>query len=863
MRILSILFFLAPGLSLAAPRPSIDNLDRDFAKLRREQIRSVSYQLHFTFTGGREEFSGDERIETDLADTAKPLSLDWLGPAPVSLTVNGTEIHDYRTAVGWLEIPARYLRAKTEIAINFHNSFSKEGEGIQHVVDPEDKTEYVYTDFEPYQAHQLFPCFDQPDLKAHFDLTVTAPADWKAIGNELVAESNVTGSERTTKFHTTPPLSTYLFFVGSGPFEEWTDKEGNIPLEIYARKSLAKYVDAENMFNTSKKGLRFYSSYFGHNYPFSKFGLVFAPEFGWGGMENPGAIVTNERNLFRGPVPDSRREGRDSLILHEMAHHWFGDLVTMEWWNDLWLNESFATYMSTVALDRAFGSKMVWQDFASQKTWGYWQDQLVTTHPIETKVGDVRTARGNFDGITYAKGAAALQQLHFYVGENAFQGGVQEYFRRHAFGNAERADFTGAIAQAGKINLDSWTHDWLQTAGVNRVTAKAKCAAGSLISTSISQTKSSSGTLSPHRTRLGFFRNDKGTLRLITSQDATYTGKDTEVIMPAGGTACPDLVFPNLDDKDYALFSLDEKSMKHVGAILAGGVEDPVLRLQTWTLLEQMVRDGSLPPLHYFDLALSGFASESDDGVLAVLLGRHSTVHEVFAHYLTRRERANLAPRFERTILSRMTEAENGSSRQMLFFDFFTRLAQTTPSLKKLDQWLDKKNLPAGIELDQERRWNLLLNLAIRGAPGIEARLEKEETADPSDLGKRMAYGARVAMPTPAAKAAFWEAVKHPEKIPPSTLRFASGEFHQPDTQELSEKYVKKYFDSLKKVDWKKSDQLVHVYFEGLFPGYLCRKALLKESTAQLKANHALTELARRSWLEANDELARCIRVTR
>jgi aminopeptidase N len=859
MRAFLLLALLFPLTTQA--RQSVNNLERTFAAARRAQIKSVQYDTAFTFLEGKDTFSGVTAIQLELNDLNKPLSVDWLGTKPTAVTVNGKTITDFKTAVGFLEIPATYLKVKTELTFTYTNAYSKEGEGIQKVTDPEDKKEYVYTDFEPYQAHQFFPCFDQPDLKAHFTVTVTAPKEWKAIANELIAEASVKDGLRTTRFKPTPLLSTYLMFVGAGPFEVWTAKADKIPMEIYARKSMAKFVDADQMFDVSRKGLKFYADYFGAEYPFGKFGLVFAPEFGWGGMENPGAIVCNESTLFRGPVPLSRREGRDGLILHEMAHHWFGDFVTMEWWNDLWLNESFATYMATLAQERALGSKMAWEDFAAQKNWGYWQDQLPTTHPIETDVKDVRTARGNFDGITYSKGAAALQQLHFFVGEDAFREGVRGYFKEHAYANAVRADFTDSIAKAGSLNLDKWVHAWLQTAGVNRVSAQAVCN-GPLVATSVKQEPSSSGTLSPHRARLGFFSNEKGKLTRLAQADVVYDSATTHVAPEQ--IACPDFVFPNLGDKDYALFSLDEKSLEAVPAVLGGGLQDPVLRLQTWSMLSQMVRDGKMPALRYVDLAIGGIQSETDEAVLPILLGRRSSIRDIFEQYLSRGDRGRIAPRLQGTIYKRLLSAVPGSSEQMLFFDFYVRLAQTPKALKRITAWLEKKaDLPRGIELDQERRWNALMTLARNGAPGAAELVNEEEKRDTSDLAKRMAYTARVAMPTAAAKAVFWKALENWEKIPPSTLRQAAGEFHQPDYQDLSEKYVATYFDRLQHVNWKKSDHLVGVYLGELFPGQLCRKNVLDKSEAELKRAKGLTDLARRHWIESNDELARCIRVGR
>jgi aminopeptidase N len=324
-------------------------------------------------------------------------------------------------------------------------------------------------------------------------------------------------------------ISTYLFFLGAGPFVEWTDNAGKIPLSLYARKTLAKYVDAEAIFKTTKAGLSFFSKYFQSPYPFSKYGQLFIPEFAWGGMENPGAVTLNERNIFRGPVSISKYENRDNLILHEMAHMWFGDLVTMQWWSDLWLNESFATYLASIAQDRTLKSQGTWISFFSTKAWGYWQDQLVTTHPIETDVPDVRTAKGNFDGITYAKGASAMKQLHFFVGEDGFRDGLRYYFKTYAFKNTQRKDFIEAIAMASKKDLIDWTNKWLQTAGPNAVSVDFTCEEGKIKTFTLKQTASVSKTLSPHRLILGFYNIHQNKLKETETDEVVYASESTNV----------------------------------------------------------------------------------------------------------------------------------------------------------------------------------------------------------------------------------------------------------------------------------------------------------------------------------------------
>lgn len=851
---------LLPVLALA--RPPENNLERSFADARKKQVASVAYDLSLQFQKGKEEYNGRVIMKLALANTKAPLSIDWRGKKIDKVSVNGTTISDFKEAPGWLDIPAKHLKNKsTSVEIEFTTAFSTEGTGIQRVVDPEDQAEYIYTDFEPYQAHELFPCLDQPDLKAELTLQVTAPADWAAIGNELVISQQKTGDTMLTKFQPTKPLSTYLFFVGAGPYVEWKEQEGKIPLVLYARKSLAKYVDVASIMDTSKKGLRFFSDYFGYPYPFSKYGMIFVPEFSIGGMENPGAITLNERNIYRGPVPKSRREGRDSLILHEMAHMWFGDLVTMHWWNDLWLNESFATYLAAIAQDSALGSASTWQDFASSKSWGYWQDQLVTTHPIETPVKDVRTGKGNFDGITYAKGAAALQQLHFFVGEEAFRTGIQAYFQKFAFQNAARSDFIDAIAKTAGRDLGPWTKAWLQSSGPNKVKAVWSCKAGKLSALAIEQRPSSSGTLSPHRARVGLFQKSGNALELKHSVDAAYSGRFTKLKIPDAN--CPDFVYPNLDDKDYALFSLDEKSMLGAEDVLKGGVNDPLLRLLVWNTLNQMVRDGQLSPLRYMELATAGLEKEEDDGVLGVMLGRHSNVRGNWQHYLSPADRKAMAPAFEAMLWKRVTGAPAGSSRQMSFYDFYVRVAQSPQALDDLAARLEKNNPPAGIELDQDRRWSLVYTLARHGHPKALAFSEAELKRDLTDSGKRSAYAIQVAFPSEAGKRKFWESILEPEKIPPSTLESAASEFHQPSQLALSELFTDGYFKRLKEIDFTKSDQLVEIYFDDLFPQNLCSRKVLTASKQALKSARKLTQLALRSWREANDELARCVKVGR
>ena len=852
----------------APVRESDDNLTLEFASARREQIKSVSYDLRFSMRKGSEEYEGKAVLAVELARLDRPLSIDFIGKKLHSVKVGGQTVKDLVERKGSFDIPVASLSSSMRIEVEYTNEFSTEGDGVMRSVDPEDGAEYIATDFEPYRAHSLFPCFDQPDLRAVYNVEVEAPKDWRVISNEVIKDTSAVGKDRVvTRFAPTQPFSTYLFFLGAGPFFEWTDKEEKLPLHIWARKSIAKHVDQENLFRTVKLGLRFFSVYFDTPYPFGKFGMVFIPEFASTGMENPGAIALTEEKIFRGPATAGEREERDDLILHEMAHIWFGDLVTMKWWNDLWLNESFATYLASTAASRVLRAYGTWAAFYASKTWGYWQDQLVTTHPIETATPDVRTTKGNFDGITYAKGAAALKQLHFLVGEDGFRDGLRNYFKKYAFKNTTREDFIAEIAATSKVDLKKWTQAWLQTAGLNRVRAKWSCKDGKLDRFVIEQKPTSSNALLPHRTRFRLMRAGADGLGLADYHTFDVDCSEAETVV--GGLkdkVCPDFVLPNVYDLDYALFALDPESLKLSVRALKGGLSLPVHRLLVWGSLYQMVRDGELAPTEYMEIALSALEVEEAEAVLAIQLGEQSPILNVYSRYLNPKARAELAPRFERLLLKRASEAAKNSSMKLVFFDVFVRTARTKESLEILRALLKPKPdavaaKKIALTLDQDRRWKVMKTLARNGVDGAEAQIAEEAKRDATTEGLRNAYVAKAAIPRADVKQKYWDEIVTSKEIAFSNLSEAAREVHNNDRPELSEPLVAKFFATALEIDWKSKENLVWVYFDNLFPGHLCTKALLDESAMKLKGAKNLTSTARRAWLESNDELERCVRV--
>ncbi len=856
MRLIIIGLFLS-GFAHGLSRAADDNLTSAFAKHRKYQIQAVDYELFLKFEKSTNEYSGRTIIHAKLNQTNEPLSLDFVGKKVSEVKVNGTVISDFITRTGSLEIPAKRLKPTTQIEISYLNEFSKDTDGVRHTLDPEDGSEYISTDFEPYRAHSLFPCFDQPDLKASYTISVDAPKEWSAIGNEEIAQSKTEGDRTTTIFKKTRPFSTYLVFVGVGPWTKWTDSADKIPMELYARKSMAKFVDATTIFATARKGLKFYADYFGHPYPFSKFGQVLVPDMFGSAMENPGAITYGEDAIFRGTVSQSQIENRDNLILHEMAHMWFGNLVTMTWWNDLWLNESFASYMAMLAQERALNQKGARIAENNSKDWGYWQDQLVTTHPIETEVLDTRSGRGNFDGITYAKGSAVLQQLHQFAGEDAFKKGLGAYFIKFAFQNAGRADFIDAIARASNKDLGPWTKAWLQSAGPHRVQSIWNCENGKINSFVIEQSKNTSGLYSPHQTQIAFYQGSD--FKLLKTLSVTYDGAKTNV-SEAIGLPCPIFVNSNHGDTDYALFSLDSVSLQAARAVLIGGIKDPLTRVLIWENLGQMVRDAKLSLTDYTDYFLAGISAESDPILLGALLGPYSTFGSYYSTYMTKTQRQTLAPKLEQTLWQRLVKEPARSSAQVTFFDFYVRVAQSEASQERLLDFLKGEQLPKGLELDQLRRWKIIITLATNGYPGARDLIAKEQKNDSSSDGQQFAYAAQIALPDVTSKKKFWQDLKK-LKIAFPILQVAAGKFNDSNHPELSENFVSSYFESLQKIDWAANDSMVNLYFDHLFPQNLCSEKLLNESLTKLRQTKNLVPLAKRAWLESNDQLSRCISV--
>src|SRR5689334_9794388 len=544
------------------------NLTRDEAAERSALITVTSYQvdLDLTAQGGDETtFSSVTVIRFDCASPGSSSYIDLTAPAVREITLNGAPVS--LDAFGGDRIALAGLAARNELRVAATCAYSRSGEGLHRFTDPADKQVYMYSDLETFDAHRIYACFDQPDMKATYQLQVTAPAGWQVVSNMAPDSHLPAGDAVRWVFPPTPVMSTYITAVAAGPYHVVRDDHDGIPLGIYCRQSLAEYLDADEIFEVTRQGFDFFHSSFGIKYPFGKYDQLFVPEFKEGAMENAGCVTFVEAYIFRSRVTDFAREARAETILHEMAHMWFGDLVTMRWWDDLWLNESFATWAGTLAQAEATRWSSAWTTFAQlYKGWAYRQDQLPSTHPIAADLPDIHAAEVNFDGITYAKGAAVLKQLVAYVGRDNFLAALRRYFDAHAWGNATLHDLLAALEETSGRDLSGWSKQWLETAGVNTLRPDYQTGPdGTITRFAVRQeAPASHPALRTHRIAVGLYdRTGSGPGSLVRRRqvEADVAGELTEVPELAGERR-PDLVLVNDDDLTYAKVRLDDYSLR-------------------------------------------------------------------------------------------------------------------------------------------------------------------------------------------------------------------------------------------------------------------------------------------------------------
>ena len=724
--------------------PRRDTLSVSEACARAARVSAVRCELQFTLHAARDEFDGSLLLRFDLGGEGD-LFLDARLGTLHELVLNGTTLEP--VCAGFrIHLPAKLLRAKNEIRLRWTSPHEHTGVGFHRFTDPEDGASYAYTDFEPFSAHRLFPCFDQPDIKAVYAVQCIAPNGWSVIGNGCTLES-VDLADGTTRhrFAELPPFSTYLVALCAGPWHSVRSDHGGIPLGVHCRASLARHLDADEIFAVTKQGFDFYTSEFAQGYPFGKYDQIFVPEFNSGAMENVGAVTFNEGMVFRDPPTEAQRLSRAEVILHELAHMWFGNLVTMRWWEDLWLNESFATYISFLALGEATRFQGCWRAFLSGiKGWALGEDQKPSTHPISGRVEDTEQTFLNFDGITYGKGASVLKQLRAWLGAENFREGLRLHFRRHALGNASLADFLAALSDASKQDLSAWSQLWLETSGVNTLGISVD---GQLVQS----LGNGSATLRPHMLRVARWAPDAaGALQRTDVTEVRIDGA-CAALPPAFRPARGTLLWPNADDLAYARVALDAESVQTAAERLSA-VGCGLTRMGLHVSLYDMLRDAQISPQRWMEITLRALALETDGEILEAGLRRAALV---LSRYFSEARRAGAARHAFAAAETALFATAAGSDLRLHWSRSILGFVGTREDAARIKVWLD--DAPDGINIDQGMRWRILVRAAAFALPGTAERIAQEKVRDPSDRGEKMAFACLVADGTTANKQAVFE----------------------------------------------------------------------------------------------------------
>ncbi|MFD7829134.1 aminopeptidase N [Kitasatospora sp. NPDC059803] len=843
------------------------NLSRDEAQQRASILAVEGYQVRLDVTSAPDPAAATFRSTTTVTfRCSRPGAatfLDLLAPAVHAVTLNGRAI-DPATAYDGARVHVDGLAAENVLTVEADCAYSRTGEGLHRFTDPVDGETYLYTHYEPADARRVFATFEQPDLKAPFGFTVTAPAAWDVWSNAVHDKVTEEGTARTWEFAPTQPISSYLTAVVAGPYHVARDHYSRgladgttleIPLSAMCRKSLAQYFDADEILGVTKLGLDFFHEEFDYPYPFGKYDQAFVPEYNIGAMENPGCVTFREEFVFRSKVTDAAYEGRANVILHEMAHMWFGDLVTMRWWDDLWLKESFADFMGSYGLIGARTRySSAWVTFANQrKAWAYRQDQLPTTHPITADIRDLEDAKLNFDGITYAKGAAVLKQLVAYVGSEAFFEGARHYFKRHAFGNTELGDLLDVLEETSGRDLKAWAAAWLQTAGVDSLTPQVTTdAEGRITELAVLQ----DGTvLRPHRIAIGLYDRDAdGSLVRTERIELDVTGNRT-VVAEAAGRPRPALVLLNDDDLTYCKIRFDSESLETLRTGL-GDIHDELARALAWSAVWNLTRDGLMPARDYVALVLRFAGQEGNIGVLQSLHAQAKTAVDLYADPAWRGEGGR---QLADGALRELREAVPGSDHQLAWARFLAQTAGGAEHLGLVRGLLAGSARIDGLDVDQELRWSLWLALAAAGQAGDE-ELAGELAADNTASGKRQYTQCLAARPTAEAKAAAWSAVVDSDELPNALVEAQIAGFALPAHRDLTALYAAPYFKLLERVWAERTIEIAMRIVSGFFPRAQTSEQTLAEADAWLDGHPQAAPALRRLVLECRDDLARALR---
>jgi aminopeptidase N len=853
---------------------ALPNLTREQAAERAALVTVDNYRIALDLTDGEgkpgeDTFRSVTTVQFEAlagADTYIDIAADSIRSA----TLNGRDIDvsGYDESTG---IPLRGLSERNVLVVDADCRYSNTGEGLHRFVDPVDDEVYLYSQFETADAKRMFACFDQPDLKATFDIMVGAPLNWRVISNGASGHVHGEDDAHVHTFVTTPRMSTYLVALIAGPYAHWSDtfsdEHGDIPLGLYCRSSLAEFMDHERLFTETKQGFGFYHNNFGVPYAFGKYDQLFVPEFNAGAMENAGAVTFLEDYVFRSKVTRASYERRAETVLHEMAHMWFGDLVTMQWWDDLWLNESFATFASVLCQAEATEYTQAWTTFANaEKSWAYRQDQLPSTHPVAADIPDLHAVEVNFDGITYAKGASVLKQLVAYVGLEEFLSGLRDYFRDHAFGNATFGDLLGALEKASGRDLSGWGQQWLKTTGLNTLRPDFDVDAdGRFTRFAVAQSgaQPGAGETRVHRLAIGIY-DDDGTGKLVRThrEELDVEGETTDV--PAlQRVSRGKLILVNDDDLTYCSVRLDPESLQTALTRIAD-IADPLPRTLAWSAAWEMTREAELKARDFVALVISGVHAESEVGVAQRLLLQAQSALNSYADPEWATE--NGWPAFADALLDLARESAPGSDHQLAFVNALCASLLSPNHVAVLSTLLDNEpaavNMP-GLVIDTDLRWRIVTGLAAAGVIDADSAespfIDAEAQQDPTAAGQRHALEASTARPQAAVKESAWEEVIEDDTLPNVTARSMVGAFVRPGQHELLQPFSAKYFGAISGVWERRSSEVAQTVVIGLYPSWDISEAGLDAADSFL-ADPDVPPSLRRLVLEGRAGVERALR---
>jgi aminopeptidase N len=809
-----------------------ENLTRREAQKRSRTITTKLYDISLDFSAvtSSDTFRSVTRVEF-VAEPGASTFIDALTERVHSVELNG-EALDVQAVADDSRITLDNLAATNTLVVDADFRYQNTGEGLHRFVDPVDNEVYLYTQFEVPDSRRVFAVFEQPDLKATFQFTITAPAHWQVVSNQPTPDPEQSGNLATWRFEPTPRISSYITAIIAGPYEVVRDTLVNsqgrtIPLGVFARKSLFDYLDSDYIFDITKKGFAYFEKRFGVPYAFDKYDQLFVPEFNAGAMENAGAVTFTETYVFRSHVSDAVRERRVVTILHELAHMWFGDLVTMRWWNDLWLNESFAEWASTMATAEATEWREAWTTFhAMEKSWAYRQDQLPSTHPIVATINDLEDVQVNFDGITYAKGGSVLKQLVAWVGEDAFFAGVSNYFKKHAWDNTELKDLLDELEHTSGRDLSAWSHVWLETAGVNTLRPLVETSPdGTITSFQVAQTAADDWpTLRPHRLAIGFYNQEGDQITRTHQVECDIDGAVTD-IGELVGLQRPSLILVNDNDLAYAKIRLDEESKLFASAHL-GEISSPLARALVWGAAWDQTRDAEMAATEFRQMVLRNIARETESTTIRTLLAQLHTATTMYAHPSTR---AQVHIEVADTLWQLAHEASAGSDLQFQLVKAFAGLAVNDQHAHQLSELRNGTITLAGLTIDTDLGWELLGGLVLTGH-AAEPEINEALAADNTSNGQQHAARLRAMIPTAEGKRQVFQEMLTNDQLPNVIVRHMTMGYTHVNDPTVLVGNVDDYFAALQTIWESRTYKMAEYLVDGLYPTPLVSDDLVQAS---------------------------------